>query len=264
MVNAGEYVSRSQTGNSILYDAQGNVMEAAGERKIEVELQGETDTSSKVPVLFREQVHVGPVSNPILCYGRLLENDWDITKVDGSPFLRHQTGVQVPVYYKGRSLVICGKIRSIEKVDVGADSVRAIKIENPPDKFKECPLGWSSVGDMRVCHSMQKVYVNPSDDLQASQLSYRTTLLKFEDGWRLVELCEDWLNVSGRNMVQTISWKYRECLTVMTRSPVSLEGLGLCLSMSSTSALNLESPSMPASEPASLTNVPGALCFRFL
>ena len=47
MVNAGEYVSRSQTGNSILYDAQGNVMEAAGERKIEVELQGETDTSSK-------------------------------------------------------------------------------------------------------------------------------------------------------------------------------------------------------------------------
>ena len=148
MVNAGEYVSRSQTGNSILYDAQGNVMEAAGERKIEVELQGETDTSSKVPVLFREQVHVGPVSNPILCYGRLLEKDWDITKVDGSPFLRYQTGVQVPVYYKGRSLVICGKIRSIEKVDVGADSVRAIKIENPPDKFKECPLGWSSVGDM--------------------------------------------------------------------------------------------------------------------
>ena len=83
---------------------------------------------------------------------------------------------------------------------------------------------------------MQKVYGNPSDDFQASQLSYRTTLLKFEDGWRLVELCEDWLNVSGRNMVQTISWKYRECLTVMTRSPVSLEGLGLCLSMSSTSA----------------------------
>ena len=124
----------------------------------------------------------------------------------------------------------------LKKVDVGADSVRAIKIENPPDKFKECPLGWSSVGDMRVCHSMQKVYVNPSDDFQASQLSYRTTLLKFEDGWRLVELCEDWLNVSGRNMVQTISWKYRECLTVMTRSPVSLEGLGLCLSMSSTSA----------------------------
>ena len=172
MVNAGEHVSRSQTGNSILYDAQGNVMEAAGERKIEVELQGETDISSNVPVLFREQVHVGPVSNPILCYGRLLENDWDITKVDGSPFLRHPTGVQVPVYYKGRSLVICGKIRSIEKVDVGAGSVRAIKIENPPDKFKECPLGWSSVGDMRVCHSMQKVYVNPSDDLQASQFSY--------------------------------------------------------------------------------------------
>ena len=62
-----------------------------------------------------------------------------------------------------------------------------------------------------------------------------------------------------------------EVSTMLDSDDVRLEGLRRCLSMSSTSALNLESPSMPASEACILDKRPrtkstclGALCSLFL
>ena len=62
-----------------------------------------------------------------------------------------------------------------------------------------------------------------------------------------------------------------EVSRMLDSDDVSLEGLRRCLSMSSTSALNLESPSMPASEACILDKRPrtkstclGALCSLFL
>lgn len=231
MVHVGDEVS--QESQSVLYDAQGNVMEGAGERKIEIVLQGETvdqfDASLKTtPILFREQAHVGPVSNPILCYGRLLENDWGIENISGEPFLKHASGVQVPLHYKGRSLAVSGKVRQIEQVKT-EKSIRAIQIQVPPVRFTSCPLGWSSLGDLRVCHTMQKTVVNPQDDEVALTFPFRTTLMKFDVGWKVHELSEDWRQAERERTAQTLSGKYRECLTIMSKTSMSLTSLGLRL-----------------------------------
>jgi len=219
LTHVGEKVAEES--QSVLYDAQGNVMEGAGERKVEIVLEGKTLGE------FGEHLSTtGPVSNPILCYGRLLENDWGIEKVDGEPFLKHASGIQVPLHYKGRSLAISGKVRQIEQVEV-KHSVRAIQIDVPPVQFISSALGCSSVDEFRVCHTMQKTVVNPHDDELARTFQYRTTLMKFDAGWRVHELCEDWRHVDHERAAQTLSWKYRECVTIMSRESLSLSALGL-------------------------------------
>ena len=240
MVDVGEKVLGEDC--SILYDAQGNVMEALGERKIEVALQGEDDTSNSIPILFREQVHVGPVGNPILCYGRLFENDWEIVKSHGEPFLRHSSGVQVPIHMRGRSLFIHGEIRKIEKVVSDAHAIRAIKITRP-SALAELPSGWSWWNGFRVCHTMQKKCVDPRDDEHGSQMAFRTIMMKYDDCWRILEMSEDWRKMNDNDLLQSISPKYRECLTVMSANPLATSDLQVELMIqTSTAASSQESP----------------------
>ncbi len=226
---------------SILYDAQGNVMEALGERKIEVALQGEDDTSNSIPILFREQVHDGPVGNPIVCYGRLLENDWGIVESHGEPFLRHSSGVQVPIHLRGRSLYIHGEIRKIEKVVSDAHAIRAIKIRRP-SALAEWPSGWSWWNGFRVCHTIQKKCVDPRDDEHGSQMAYRTIMMKYDDCWRMLEMSEDWKRMNDNDLLQGISPKYRECLTVTSANPLATSDLQVELMIQiSTAASSQES-----------------------
>ena len=240
MDDAGEKVSGDSC--SILYDAQGNVMEASGERKIEVALQGEDDTSNSIPILFREQVHVGPVGNPILCYGRLFENYWEIVKSNGEPFLRHSSGVQVPIHMRGRSLFIHGEIRKIEKVVSDAHAIRAIKITRP-SALAELPSGWHWWNGFRVCHTMQKKCVDPRDDEHGSQTAYRTIMMKYDDCWRILEMSEDWRRMHDNDLLQAISPKYRECLTVMSANPVATSDLEVELMLHTATAASSQESS---------------------
>ena len=208
----------------------------------EVALQGEDDTSNSIPILFREQVHVGPVGNPILCYGRLFENDWEIVKSNGEPFLRHSSGVQVPIHMRGRSLFIHGEIRKIEKVASDAHAIRAIKITRP-SALAELPSGWHWWNGFRVCHTMQKKCVDPRDDEHGSQMAYRTIMMKYDDCWRILEMSEDWRRMHDNDLLQAISPKYRECLTVMSANPLATSDLQVELMLHTATAASSQESS---------------------
>ena len=65
-------------------------------------------------VLIRERVAVSSMVNqPILCFGRLLENGWC---VDGQQqALTHMAGAHVPIELQNKSIVVQGEIRMLRE-----------------------------------------------------------------------------------------------------------------------------------------------------
>jgi len=103
-----------------LQDAQGKPIPTLGRRDIEVLLR---DDQGKV-VKIRERV---TVSQPILCFGRLMEQGWSINSREQA--LVHEAEgkeVKIPVEVQNRSLTVLGHIRMIEEIG-GEDDVSYVR-----------------------------------------------------------------------------------------------------------------------------------------
>lgn len=110
-----------------LVDAQGAEIPIAATKDMEIVLR---DVTGKV-ILLRETVAVSDrVSQPILSFGRMLENGWGI---DGSQqMLVHATaGASIPLELQNRSMVIQGSVRVLtaQCIPEGSFHVRAIQAE---------------------------------------------------------------------------------------------------------------------------------------
>ena len=109
-----------------LQDAQGKPTPTLGRRDIEVLLR---DDQGKV-VKIRERVTISEaVSQPILCFGRLMEQGWSINSREQA--LVHEAEgkeVKIPVEVQNRSLTVLGHIRMIEeKPSGGEDDVSYVR-----------------------------------------------------------------------------------------------------------------------------------------
>ena len=87
-----------------------------------------------------------------------------------------------------------------------------MQIKVPPARFASCPLGWSSFGDLRVYHTLQKTVVNPQDDEITLTFPFRTKLMKFDFGWKVHELSEDWRQAERERRAQTLQWEAERVL----------------------------------------------------
>jgi len=75
-----------------LHDAQGRQIPVMGMRDVEVHLTDETGRQ----VVLREHVAISSsVHQPILCFGRLMENGWGVNASEQN--LVHATGVKIPI-----------------------------------------------------------------------------------------------------------------------------------------------------------------------
>ena len=94
-----------------LQDAQGNVIPTLGKRDVEVFLN---DVAGK-KICLRERVTISDrVSQPILCYGKLMEQRWSI-QADEQMLVHSSTNTRIPVDMQNRSLTVSGKIRLIQE-----------------------------------------------------------------------------------------------------------------------------------------------------
>ena len=91
-----------------LHDAQGRQIPVMGMRAVEVHLADETGRQ----VVLREHVAISSsVHQPILCFGRLMENGWGVNASEQN--LVHATGFKIPIELQNRSMVVKGSIRAI-------------------------------------------------------------------------------------------------------------------------------------------------------
>ena len=172
---------------SLLRDAQGNTIPLHGKRDVEIHLMDMQGRS----VTIKESVALSDqISQPILCFGRLLESGWSI---DGKQQTLTHGSVSIPIEMQHRSMTLRGWIRAVREEPVILEPlcIRNVRAEI----FNELAfmrIGWDlspeGVGS-------GKHYANCFQDptLACPTMSgrkFRTTLIQHEEQWLVMELCE--------------------------------------------------------------------------
>ena len=120
-----------------IQDCQGRKIPTAGMREFHFVVR---DVSVKTIVLKGYGFLSEQVSGPLLLYGHLFRNGWDICRQDdGSPMLRHSdTGICLAMDFKNDSFVVEATIRQVAAVG----DVRAIKVD-VPELWSQAETGWN-------------------------------------------------------------------------------------------------------------------------
>ena len=176
-----------------LHDAQGRQIPVMGMRAVEVHLADETGRQ----VVLREHVAISSsVHQPILCFGRLMENGWGVNASEQN--LVHATGFKIPIELQNRSMVVKGSIRAIscdggsgEHPGQASVMVRAVKATVREDVLHGrvgCNLDETGLG---IGRHFSETYQDPTLICPAMQgIRNRTTLIKGDGGfWYVLELC---------------------------------------------------------------------------
>ena len=181
----------SYTGNMKLHDAQGKQIPVAGMRDVEIAL---LDEHGRL-VTFRERGAVSPgVSQPIICFGKLLENGWGVDGIDQT--LNHATsGTKIPIELQNKSMVVRGWVRAIgtepQLQPEVPTSIRAVKASVLPS-IEQGAVGWHldqfglGIGRHYSSHFQDPSLMVPGMHGER----FRTTLVKDGNDWYCLELCE--------------------------------------------------------------------------
>ena len=209
-----------------LHDAQGREIPVLAMRDVEVHLMDECGRN----VILRETVAVSDqVSQPILCFGRLLECGWGI---DGrQQALVHEAGgVTIPVELQNRSMTVKGLIRVIKCSDAvqNENHVRAVRAEVMRE-LEVGPIGWNldrsgcGVGRHFAAAHQDPTLARP----EMTGSKFRTTLVKGDNGhWYISELCEPLDTMADLNSTLHEFEGNRNVITIISDAEKAPELLG--------------------------------------
>ena len=220
-------VSWSQAGQPVggqqktLHDAQGRRIPTQGVRDVEVHLM---DVQGR-PVILKERVMLSSsVTQPILCFGHLLEQGWSISAVDNT--LVHSSNLRIPLDLQNKSIVVSGRIRVIREECHSIRVMTAILGES----LLKLPHGWSdSASGFKLGWHIDDKLQDPSLGYPLLDSGRRTTLVEMSpDNWELVEFCEnlqnlDKLDTSFEELLQ--QGGNRSIVTIVTDNAESPEAM---------------------------------------
>ena len=171
-----------------LKDAQGKKIPLHGMRDVELHLM---DMQGRA-IILRETVALSDqISQPILCFGHLLENGWSINGIEQT--LTHGAGISIPIEMQNKSMSVRGWVRMMrdEPEVLEPFSIRAVR-EEVFNWLEEMRVGWNlspeGVGSGKHYGSC---YQDPT--LACPTMAgrkFRTTLIKDGEQWFVMELCE--------------------------------------------------------------------------
>ncbi|CAE7512900.1 unnamed protein product [Symbiodinium natans] len=168
-------------------DAQGGSMKVHQERNVEFILTAR----DQEPVLIKERCIVADVVQPILSMGRLIHQGWFPSKDSEGLHLCHERGsIEVPVGFKGHSLVVDAVIRRIDGEDV-EQHVRAYTA-NVSEDLSSMSFGWQIMASGHLAwRGMSERFVDPTYMTPENRLMFRTTLVRQAGRWIVLEQCVD-------------------------------------------------------------------------
>ena len=187
MINAGVPVEGE---SSRLCDAQGRPIPLEGSRCVEIRL----GTNTGKTVVLREKVAISSkVTQPILCFGHLLEQGFGIDGREQS-LVHYGNNINIPLYMQNRSMTVMGHVRVISAAVDGVlpQMVRAVRADVSQDLVNSS-VGWSvNSSGYIVGRHLGSGFQDPTLSFPALQgPQYRTTLAKGDDGsWYILELNE--------------------------------------------------------------------------
>ena len=171
-----------------LRDAQGKQIPLHGMRDVELHLM---DMQGRAIILKETVALSDQITQPILCFGHLLENGWSINGIEQT--LTHGSGISIPIELQNKSMSVRGWVRMMRNEPEVLDPfcIRAVRAE-VFDWLHDMRVGWhlspEGVGSGKHYGSC---YQDPT--LACPTMSgrkFRTTLIKDGDQWVVMELCE--------------------------------------------------------------------------
>ncbi|CAE7214928.1 unnamed protein product [Symbiodinium sp. CCMP2592] len=205
-------------GGLALKDAQGEPLAVNDLREVDFVLQSEEGE----PIVWREVCAIAPVTQPLLCKGKLRAGWWPQRKP--TMCLEHDSGIRVPMSFKGNSLCIKAAIYRVGEQSVNpALHVRFVQATIDASMI-DAPFGWqmSEQGDMffrgRGSHFIDPSIVAPVG------WPCRTTLVKpCRDGydhWLLLEHCVSWGELQELSAVLPHGESDVVCVLTTDRAPL--------------------------------------------
>ena len=172
-----------------LVDAQGVEIPIMATKDIEVCLKDVGGRNIKL----KETVAISDrVSQPIICYGHLLQSGWGVDAQNRTLF-HAASGVAIPLELQQNSMVVCGTIRAIHEQlpSENVSCIRAIQAEVDPGIVNGA-VGWEL--DLRGC-GVGRHFANRCQDPTMVKPDIpgsfcRTTLVQVDAKWFVIELCE--------------------------------------------------------------------------
>ena len=159
----------------------------------EVEFVLEADSGE--PIVWREVCAIAPVTQPLLCKGKLMRAGWWPQRKP-SMCLEHDSGIRVPMSFKGNSLCVKAAIYRVGEQSVSPElHVRFVQVTVDASML-DAPFGWqmSEQGDM-FYRGRGSHFVDPSI-IAPVGWPCRTTIVKplmaGHEHWILLEHCVNW------------------------------------------------------------------------
>ena len=225
-------------------DCQGRKIPTAGMREFHFVLQ---DTTGRTIVLKDYGFLSEHVSGPLISYGHLFKNVWDICRRDdGSPMLKHtDTGICLAMDFKNDSFVVEATIRQVS----ATMNVRAIKVD-VPELWSQAQTGWNeTLKGFPLARTNGNFFIDPADRFSFEDYPYRTTLSFNGQHWEQVERCRPLASMENRSM----PLHSMGAITILTWTVLSADEIGyiICTDQSQRSSQFLYPAAVPASSAAS-------------
>ena len=170
-----------------LQDAQGRSIPTLGQRTVSIQME---DFNGCLVELRDNVVFSEEITQPILSYGRLMDAGWSINaerrSLCNGPY-------EIPVEKQNQSIVMKGVVRSISSTTTtGVVRAMEAKLSTGLNGFVEEAFGWSKEGSRWVGVHLSSSYQNPIyvANLDPNIEWMRTTLIRQNDKWLMVEYCE--------------------------------------------------------------------------
>ena len=187
-------------GQIIMKDAQGNIIQQSGTRKVNFAMMGKDG----IPVNFVEKFIVGKVKHPILCAGRFLRSGWEMRRGEDGLNLWHKQGVEIPLEMRKNSLQVVAEICSVEAEDSEHEeewnTVEVCALEGfLGASFKELEKtpGWHVLPNGLAAYS-DPVATQLLDPSGTFEWKARMTFMKTKDGkWMQVENVSDYTELGN-------------------------------------------------------------------
>ena len=139
-VSMAELGSPCNNVHTVLRDAQGQTIPLHGHRDVELHFMDMKGRS----VVLRETVALSDrITQPILCFGHLLENGWSVNGIEQT--LTHGSGISIPIELQNKSMLLRGWVRMIKdepQVLERFSIIRAVRAEIF-NELSEMRVGWN-------------------------------------------------------------------------------------------------------------------------
>ena len=209
-----------------LQDAQGEAIKIKGYKS--VNFCFETEDGRKVEI--KEKAHFAEgIGQPILSFGKMMSSGWGI---DGTqPALTFgppgDGQVRIPLKMQNKSLIAEGSVRAIQVEPRGAEGLKA-KLSEELEKKVRFQGGWKRDQDTWVGVHLAQKYQTPQyvPEITAKVDWKRTTSVKKEGKWLLMEMCEALHGMADQEEAIEGATEKQLVLTILTKEGMSTEEMG--------------------------------------